>query len=190
MNIRNLIRNKWPYAAILLALLFFPKSNLVKSEVYSSKEMFRIATRLSTMGDSNAFDPRSDRWDYTQNLFDSYPIANKFFGGGFDYLPKFANLYLGGKVGEDYPHNFILSTLLYNGILGVVLYLLLIGQVLWSYLRRYSKHKVFFFFFLYFMIVVSTSSNSLFSNWICTPLLLIPLLHFNTVPFRKKMKRA
>ncbi len=101
--------------------------------------------KLQTEDENNKLEnyfisPRIDRWKYALELYGDYTIPEKVFGSGFDYLQKFGKEFLETK-GFDYPHNILLSVLLYSGIIGLLVFFWLIFETFKYYLK--SKLYVF-----------------------------------------------
>ncbi|HRZ43200.1 MAG TPA: hypothetical protein P5228_10910 [Bacteroidales bacterium] len=86
-----------------------------------------------------AYDTRRQRFEMVKDIFRQYTPDQKFLGIGFGYLDNFpaavtfeASLHKGTVVWQN---NYLISALLYSGILGALLILLLAVQsiVIWRY---------------------------------------------------------
>jgi len=139
-----------------------------------SDEVQTLHQRFLTLTDPDqAFDERTERWTYTAEVLSQSSLAQLVFGQGFDYLSRFASVFQ-TRGGEDYPHNPILSTALYSGVIGAfwALLLLIVAAVKFCkclYLDSYFAS--IYFASLWFVI---PSFNTLFSGKFLLLLLLIP----------------
>src|SRR4030042_2910807 len=83
---------------------------------------------IDTIKDS-FFDLRYARWQFALQLFTKeYNWKQKIFGGGFKFLNWYSYYFYNDKTRIDYPHNPYLHVLLYSGIVGLTLYVLLLFQ--------------------------------------------------------------
>jgi len=124
---------------------------------------------------------RYARWTFGMKLFiENYSWKEKIFGSGFDYLRLFADefskryyrpglgysprYYEDFRYHEDYPHNFVISSLLYSGIIGTLLLLpfccLLVGEAF----RLVKSVNPFLFLSLISFVYALSSGNSIFSS--------------------------
>lgn len=99
---------------------------------------------------SNSFtDMRLRRWQFAIQIYlKEYGIFRKIFGGGFNHLNWFGYYFDKDKTASDYPHNPIFSVLLYSGILGLSLYLLLLFRTIRYYSLYFKKFYILFLFLL------------------------------------------
>jgi O-antigen ligase/polysaccharide polymerase Wzy-like membrane protein len=72
--------------------------------------------------------PRIERWRYALELSKADTM---WLGDGFSYRTKFGCKFLDCK-GEDYPHNALLSALLYGGVLAMLVIFVLVGYSFYS----------------------------------------------------------
>lgn len=100
---------------------------------------------------------RTSRWKFAWRIFtQEYSWRNRIFGGGFGFLNWYGNYFQHDKTKCDYPHNPFLSILLYSGILGLILYIILVYKVFriyLSFLKDFPLLPIFFiivFFFSFF----------------------------------------
>lgn len=92
---------------------------------------------------------RISRWKFAIQIFQKeYNCKQKFFGSGFKFLNWYGYYFLGDKKTTDYPHNPFLHILLYSGIVGVLLYILLLYKVFYYYIKYIKEYYLFFIFFL------------------------------------------
>ncbi len=162
-NIRTLL------AAILLVLtviMILSKLNIDATDSTIDeleKLRFRASTISGSTETSDSFSPRTERWGYALEMFDDYPLVMQVVGGGFNYLDAYGRRFsVDINVNEDYPHNPILSTLLYSGIVGTIL--LIVYFMFVTRLYIFSKKYVYFKYLFFINIIFDiTSANTLFS---------------------------
>jgi hypothetical protein len=119
--------------------------------------------------------PRSERIRYSYHLFfNEYSLTEKIFGDGFGYMKKFGSKF--GSVELDYPHNPFISTLLYSGIVGCIIYIFFIVLAFYYYLKFLKYHYYFFTCFLIVFFFSFISANTHFSIPVFTFLSIIPFL--------------
>lgn len=114
-----------------------------------------LAEIQSTMKDSRGF-----LLERGFEIWDSYTVSEMFFGRGFDYLEQ-----IGEYVAVEYPHNPVVSAMLYSGIIGG-------GVVFWFlFSPLFSIRKLFQMSFfvagsfvacLFFLIVSGNTFASVF----------------------------
>lgn len=89
------------------------------------------------------------RWEFANEIFiNEYNWKQKIFGGGFGFLNWYGYFFLNNKKLSDYPHNPFLSVLLYSGILGIAIYLLMMYKVFYYYLKHLREYTLLFIFFI------------------------------------------
>jgi len=123
--------------------------------------------------------PRSVRWKYALELFNNYPVINKVFGNGFDYLYLYAEKFPDSSnptKKTDYPHNPILSALLYSGIIGALYYVYFLILVFWYYWKYRKYHMLFFILYLITFFFTFVSGNSHFSVPVFAMLSVVPFI--------------
>ena len=133
---------------------------------------------------------RTSRWKYAFELWKTeYNWKNKFFGKGFDYLEMFGQKFYPDQNRIDYPHNPILSSFLYSGIIGGIFYLYFLALSFWYYWKYRKHHVLFFILFLVTFIFVFISSDSHFNVPIFAMLSLVPFItrHFVKEPNSKSL---
>jgi len=108
-------------------------------------------------------DNRSGRWKLARQIFENYTFAEKLTGKGFTWLPLYGAVFYDNPRYYDYPHNPVISVVLYSGVIGGLLYLAYLAGALMLYVK-YRRHYGFFLvLFLLTGIFVSVSGNSHFS---------------------------
>lgn len=112
---------------------------------------------------ADPFSERLERWDFAAELIEDHTLLEILFGSGFEYLASYGERSLEVKEEGD-PHNFVISSMLYSGLVGVMLILALIA---YTFLRLYINKKIygseFFLVFLTTLLFWSVGGNSLFS---------------------------
>lgn len=125
---------------------------------------------------------RTERWYFAWIYFNNLKWYQQFFGNGFDYLELFQHLFSPKKnVKYDYPHNPIISTFLYSGILGGLLYIYFIVLVFYRYWKLREQLPLFGLLFILVFSFSMFSGNSHFS---------VPAFIFlSLIPFAFKMQK-
>jgi hypothetical protein len=129
--------------------------SLIENSDYIDSSISRIFTLKDELSGSNE---RTIRFDWALEKISNYDTGSLIFGNGFDYLPKMGKEF-GGEI-EDNPHNFILSTFLYGGVIGVILIVCLVYKLV---MKVFLIKKYLFFISMLLVVFSLTSSNSLFS---------------------------
>ena len=120
---------------------------------------------------------RIARWKYARELWQTeYKWSNKLFGGGFDYLDKFGKKFYPEEDRKDYPHNPIISSFLYSGLLGGFFYIYFLVLSFWYYWKYRKHHLLFFLLYLITFAFVFISSDSHFNVPIFAMLSLVPFI--------------
>ncbi|MGD9994161.1 MAG: sugar transferase [Salinivirgaceae bacterium] len=104
-----------------------------------------------------------DKWSYALDLFNQRSTAEKLLGDGFDYLSEYGLQFNQDAALTDYPHNPVLSALLYSGVVGAVFILFFILVALYYggiYFRKYPLYSMMLYTSMLFILF---SGNSLFS---------------------------
>ncbi len=119
---------------------------------------------------------RIGRWLFAYELFNGASLKKQLFGQGFNYLEQYGEKYYNNPKRYDYPHNPIISSFLYSGIVGGLFYIYFLIMVFWYY-WKYKKHiMVFFMMYLVTFFFMMFSGNSHFSVPIFTFLSLVPFI--------------
>lgn len=101
-----------------------------------------------------------DKWDFAIDTYKNYSVTEKIFGSGFDYLNTFGEKY-NEKI--DYPHNPILSALLYSGMLGAVFVIFFLFVSFYYSALYFKKHHLFAMMLFVCTLFIFFSGNSIFS---------------------------
>jgi len=108
------------------------KSNLIADHI------------LTTFGED-----RIARWKFACEIYlKEYNVTKKIFGGGFDFLNWYGFSFYDDKTRSDYPHNPFLYILLYSGIVGLILYLIILYKSIYFYIKYLYDYPLTFMFFL------------------------------------------
>lgn len=108
--------------------------------------------------------PRTDRWLYALKLWQTrYNTKQKIFGQGFKYLEWYGEKFWGNPKRYDFPHNPIISSFLYSGIIGGVVYIIFLIASLWLYWKRRKQLGIFFIMYLCCIFFSMFSGSSHFS---------------------------
>ncbi len=157
---------------IIYVLLIFLMVNFITNifsadfVVENQRQLTNLSNRLSTLtnDDSGALTPRVDRLNYSAELFEDYNFIQFFIGDGFNYISKFGIKFSTSNL-EDYPHNPVISSLLYSGVIGIFFTLTFILYSFYFSIKNYKIIGVhFLLIFLISILYVFISFNSIFSN--------------------------
>lgn len=147
-----------------IALLFMSNHAAINlAELYDATDSLRSRLLTLLAGErTEAFGSRLERWEFAFSLAQG---ASIWIGQGFDYLYIFGCRF-GDCTAVDYPHNPLLSALLYSGVVGAMLVGLFFAYVTYFACRLISASPVamtcaiMLFCHLPFVLV---SGNSMFS---------------------------
>lgn len=116
---------------------------------------------------------RIERWKFALRIYwKDYNIQQKIIGNGFDFLSDFGKKFYNDPNRLDWPHNPFISSLLFSGLLGTIIYIIFLIQVVLIYIKSFNKYSVFFFGFLMSFLFVFFSGN----NYFDTPLYAMSLI--------------
>ena len=107
-----------------------------------------------------AMSDRLELWLFGWQYFKALPWYRQVFGDGFNYY-KVYKLRFGSKYNytkEYFPHNPILSALLYSGIIGAIAYIFFLLQVFYYY-YKYRKDLVILVLMFILVFLFSFVSN-------------------------------
>lgn len=89
------------------------------------------------------------RWRFSWQIYlKEFNWRQKIMGGGFNFLNWYGFYFLKDKTASDWPHNPFLAVLLYSGIIGLALYLLLVYKAFYYYIEYIKEYYILFSFFL------------------------------------------
>lgn len=169
---------------ILLIIVALPNQMTSSAQIQLDKLRYRFST-LNVNDSSELTSPRTDRWNYAIEYFNQQPFVNQIFGSGFEYLDLYAQRF--STSFEGFPHNPILSALLYSGIIGalaiILFYLVITSKIIYNM-------KVLNIFFLIFYAITylytMVSSNSIFSNTLFLMITFILIAQTKTARVEKR----
>lgn len=150
-----------------------------------SKEENNVTGILNSEKSNYLRDPRSQRIKISLDIFHCYSLTEKLIGTGYDYMFLLASktLYPDKSIVElkrsgnyDYPHNPIVSSFLYSGLIGGLYYMLFLVLVLVSYVKYFKYHNLFFIMFIVTLFFSMLSGNTHFSVPTFSFLSIIPFL--------------
>ncbi|MCK5028101.1 MAG: hypothetical protein KAR57_00605 [Bacteroidales bacterium] len=162
---------------------FYIKSYLVNHEK-DSIDLLRkdIMTKLKIETiklDGNKFlNTRLNRWYLSLIYFKSYTAKEKIIGRGFEYSRIFPILLSQDltKIKNDSPHNPIISSFLYSGIIGGCCYIVFLIYVILYFVRRIQKDPLLFIAFAIVLFFSFFSGISHFTIPIFIVFSIIPIV--------------
>ncbi len=162
-SIRNLSRNNLMAVIVLLILVFIVTYNtsIFKNlDISNFQEIEKLAGRLETLsgGAETLQESRGYHAARAVELIGNFTPFQFFFGNGFNYLGK-----MSFTEEEDYPHNPVLSAVLYGGIFSGITIVLFIFRSFFLYIKNFRNELFFSFLFLLTFSFAVISSNSIFS---------------------------
>jgi hypothetical protein len=159
-----------------IVVLFFISNNWDKISDYflSSDLLDQGITRVLTLKEElQGENERTNRFYWSLDYFSGRTVLETIFGGGFDYL-KIMGRSFSGEL-EDHPHNYLLSSLLYGGILSLIISLLMTYELISS---SFNQHRIWYPVVLVVVAFGLTSSNSMFAMRVFPTLIFIMSLRF------------
>lgn len=122
---------------------------------------------------------RTDRWRYALELWQTrYNTKQKIFGQGFKYLEWYGEKFYNNSKRYDFPHNPIISSFLYSGIIGGIVYIIFLIMSLWLYWKRRKELGIFFIMYLCCMFFCMFSGSSHFSFPLFAFLSFMPFIEY------------
>ena len=123
--------------------------------------------------------PRTIRWRYALELWQTrYTTKQKIFGQGFMYLEWYGEKFWNNPKRYDFPHNPIISSFLYSGIIGGVVYIIFLIMSLWLYWKKRKTMGIFFIMYLCCMFFSMFSGSSHFSFPLFAFLSFLPFVEY------------
>ena len=124
---------------------------------------------------------RTDRWRYALELWQTrYDTKQKIFGQGFKYLEWYGEKFYNNPKRYDFPHNPIISSFLYSGIIGGVVYIIFLIMSLWLYWKKRQQLGIFFIMYLCCMFFSMFSGSSHFSFPLFAFLSFLPFVEYKS----------
>lgn len=160
-----------PIILILLINIYWEKISIF---LLDSDLLDQSISRVLTLKEElESEDDRSIRFIWSFDVLTQRNGLEVFFGGGFDYL-RLMGIAFSSET-EDNPHNYLLSSLLYGGIISFFLMILLTFELIFT---SFKYHRIWYPIILLLIFFNLTSSNSLFSLRLFPTLLLLMSLKF------------
>ena len=101
------------------------------------------SVKLDNIKKETFFSDRSSRWIYAIEIWKTkFNTSDKIFGHGFDYLEWYGEKFMGNPNIYDWPHNPFISIFLYSGIVGLILYSVLLARVSFLYFKYRLKYGI------------------------------------------------
>ncbi len=133
------------------------------------------SVKIDNIKEESFFTDRSSRWIYAIEIWKTkFNTSDKIFGHGFNYLEWYGEKFMGNSKNYDWPHNPFISILLYSGIVGLILYIILLIRVVWLYVKYRNEYGVAFIGFLITFIFSFFSGDSPFDPPIMGFFILLP----------------
>lgn len=173
---------------ILLLIIVFLINQKNIDLVEQSNNFDRLLKRISsisTISDTNegSFSERIVRWNISADIINNYNIRQILVGDGFNYLTTISNIIQ--KNSADYPHNVLISTFLYSGIIGFLFYVTFLFHISYKYILHRKEISFFGLSFLFVSIYTFTSYNTFFSSKLYLVLIII-LYSYDSVKVLKE----
>jgi len=143
-------------------------TSLAESQLID-KSIARVFTLKEQLTGENE---RTLRVDWVLAKLQDASGQDLLLGQGFGYLSKMGTFFSVEE--EDNPHNFVLATLMYAGLIGGIVVVLLIFRAL---SLAFKQNKTMYFVFLFIVLFGLTSSNTLFSYRVFPIMLFLLALH-------------
>lgn len=155
----------------LFLILFF---GFVGYQVLNNKVLVNNIIEIYSAGNAIEFQDENikeitrntfnlDKWEYALEIFQNQNIIRQLFGNGFEYFEKFGSKFNGDSTKYDYPHNPVLSALLYSGIVGAIFIFFFLITAFYYSIIYFKKYPLFSMMLFVSLTFVSFSGNSLFS---------------------------
>ncbi|WP_255261516.1 O-antigen ligase family protein [Bacillus pseudomycoides] len=141
------IRKGFNLFFIVILLSVCVLGTLAKAGVFDTM-IYRFQVLLTDSGGGESAEGRTGRYDFAFKLFAENPIVGDGIGGfGYNYNDTDA---------RGYPHNIFLEIIAELGLVGLVLFLLLIFRCIAPYFYRSGKddsfsYSIFIVFLFYFL---------------------------------------
>jgi lipopolysaccharide/colanic/teichoic acid biosynthesis glycosyltransferase len=104
-----------------------------------------------------------DKWSLTLEIFNEQHFWKKLFGDGFYYLEIFGKQFDNEESVYGYPHNPVLSALLYSGVVGALFVFVFLMISSYYALIYFKQYPLFSMMLLVSLMFVFFSGNSIFS---------------------------
>lgn len=151
-------------------------------DVVSDKVFLQSWNRILSINESGSFSERTNRWDWAIHESMNRNLFEQLIGSGHHYL-KDLGQYI-GEVPLDFPHNVLLSCLMYGGLVSLIVMSI---WMIFANLYWLRNKDMFLFSSIFFAeVILSLSShNNVMSSRFLWLLLIIPLLKGGNLIYRK-----
>jgi hypothetical protein len=143
--------------------------------------------RWRTFEEGTVSDSRMHYWSITMERLSGLTPIEYVFGEGFAYV---TDLGADPQLGEDYPHNFLFSSMLYGGLVQTTCLLFMLSLALARLSRRSQNNGMLALWFILVIFYLLTSCNSFFSAEIAVFLAVIGLSVRRFGPARKTVSQV
>ena len=140
-------------------------------EVTAADSLSDVWKRWQTFQEGTYSDSRVYYWTVTLQRLSHFRFLDFLFGQGFGYV---TDLGADPDLAEDYPHNFVLSSMLYGGVLQTSILLMMVFLA-FTQLAFGGNRSLLGGWFLLVVFFLSTSCNSFFSSEIAVFLTVVAL---------------
>lgn len=181
LTLNTIKQNMFIFTAIFISIVIFifGFKDYINISITNQVELDKLEYRYSTLEDfSESFSDRTNRLEYGLELINNFNVTQLLIGNGFSYLPLYGEEFLqAGK--QDYPHNPLLSSFLYAGMIGFIVTLILVLiPIFRSIYEQKIFHKEYFLIYLIVLLFLIQSGNSIFS----INILWFLIVHFCLIP--------
>jgi hypothetical protein len=161
--------------AVLVLILAAAKLETLSefaTEVTAGDSFANVLKRWETFEEGTYSESRMHYWSVSFARLSRFDPLEYILGQGFAYVTDLgANM----DAEEDYPHNFLLSSLLYGGVTQTTCLVAMISVALVRLSRRTQRSGMFAAWFFLVLLFLFTSCNSFFSSEIAIFLTVIAL---------------
>jgi hypothetical protein len=144
----------------LCVLKLDPLTQFVE-ELASSDSFTDVMGRWRTFEEGTYSDSRMHYWSIAMQRLSRFQPIDYVFGEGFAYVTE---LDADPEIAEDYPHNFILSSLLYGGLVQTACLVVMVSSALVRLSRPTQGSGMLAGWFVLVLFFLLTSCNSFFSS--------------------------
>src|SRR5699024_2428906 len=110
------------------------------------------------------FSSRTMMWNYSLDIIKDYKYHNYLIGDGFNYNSQYAKEF-NNISGFTYPHNILISTFHYSGIIGVIIWLVIMSYPIIVYFKNQEKNsRTILYVYSLCLLFLLVSGNSFFST--------------------------
>jgi len=174
LHLKDTIATKYQYSFLSPFIQkSLRKQNLVQLNSYASKY---LEFEKNIKEHDGLMTSRFDRWQFAWLYFKNQPFYKQLLGCGFNYLKIYPTVFNNPskEVKNDYPHNPIISSFLYSGIMGGLLYVYFLVLSFLKYWKLRKELELFAILYILTFAFTFFSGNSHFSVPAFTILSLIP----------------